>query len=370
MELEDEADIDIAETRQRLLAERFETGALVADRPAVGALERPHDLKQSRLSGTAGPGHGNDFAAPDVEADAVENAKLVVALDNISDFNHSAKLRKNPNDSKVSSSNSVCEFHFPFLWHFIFLFCEFHFPFLWHFVFLFCGISFSFFVVKRPSDTILRSGQRRLMAADGKGDDDVRSGETPDEVAAASFSHAVGTDSNLGNRKVVDSGSFENSLLGHPAHMGIERHLPLALSQNPLYYARYARRRRFGVDTEGIVGAEGNDSFFARMADRDEHSVEVRGTLSVVGQRPEAVTAEQHTDGLDLRRGQRELYQCCRLSSEGIDSVNKVVADGFESGCQRVGRSGCSRSFEEKRSADNAVAARRSGKYLKGGCRA
>ena len=168
----------------------------------------------------------------------------------------------------------------------------FHFPFLWHFVFLFCGISFSFFVVKRPSDTILRSGQRRLIAADGKGDDYVGSGKTPDEVATAGFSHAVGTYSNLGNRKVVDSGSFENSLLGHPTHMGIKRHLPLALSQNPFYYARYARRRRFGVDTEGTVGAEGNDGFFTRMADRDEHSIEVRGSLFVVGQRPEAVAAQ------------------------------------------------------------------------------
>lgn len=84
--------------------------------PDEGAAERPDYLELSRLSGTAGPGHGNDFAAPDVEADAVENAKLVVALDNISDFNHSAKLRKNPNDSKVSSSNSV-------LWRFVFLFC-------------------------------------------------------------------------------------------------------------------------------------------------------------------------------------------------------------------------------------------------------
>lgn len=136
------------------------------------------------------------------------------------------------------------------------------------------------------------------MAADGKGDDYVGSGETPYEVAAADFGHAVGTYSNLGNRKVVDSGSFENSLLGHPTHMGIERHLPLALSQNPFYYARYARRRRFGVDTEGTVGAEGNDGFFTRMADRDEHSVEVRGSLFVVGQRPEAVTAQQLTDGL------------------------------------------------------------------------
>lgn len=136
------------------------------------------------------------------------------------------------------------------------------------------------------------------MAAVGKGDDYVGSGEAPDEVAAAGFGHAVGTDSNLGNRQVVDSGSFEYGLLSHPAHMRIERHLPLALSQNPLYYARYARRRRFSVDTEGIVGAEGNDSFFARMADRDEHSVEVRGTSSVVSQRPEAVAAEQLTDSL------------------------------------------------------------------------
>ena len=136
------------------------------------------------------------------------------------------------------------------------------------------------------------------MAAVGKGDDYVGSGEAPDEVAGAGFGYAVGTDGNLGNGEVVDGSGFENGLLGHPAHMGIERHLPLALSQNPLYYARYARRRRFSVDTEGIVGAEGNDSFFARMADRDEHSVEVRGTLSVVSQRPEAVAAEQLTDSL------------------------------------------------------------------------
>ena len=73
MELEDEAEVAVAEVGQGLLGEAGRVDAVNTYGTAVGAVERADNLQQRGLAGTAGPDDADHLAAVDVEVNAFEN---------------------------------------------------------------------------------------------------------------------------------------------------------------------------------------------------------------------------------------------------------------------------------------------------------
>ena len=106
VELENEADAVVAETRQRLVAQR--EGVFAADlHPArVGTRKRAHDLQERRLAGTAGPDDGDHLALPDPERDALEHLQLAEAFAYVCKSYHSETCRSYIPKSRTVSTAS------------------------------------------------------------------------------------------------------------------------------------------------------------------------------------------------------------------------------------------------------------------------
>ena len=80
MELEDEADTTVAETRQLPVRQSKRIDAAERNAPAVGARERPDDLQQRRLARAAGADDRYHLAAHHFERHAAQHLQRTVAF--------------------------------------------------------------------------------------------------------------------------------------------------------------------------------------------------------------------------------------------------------------------------------------------------
>ena len=88
VELEHETDASVAESGQRLIAQRKNILPVDFDPSAVGPRKRTHDLQQRGLAGAAGTDDRNDLAPGDVERNAFQHFEVAEALVYIGNFNH------------------------------------------------------------------------------------------------------------------------------------------------------------------------------------------------------------------------------------------------------------------------------------------
>ena len=73
MELKDEADVAIAEARERSVREARHIGVAQRDRSLVGAQQGAHDLEQGGFSGAGSADYAHHLAAGDVGVDAFQH---------------------------------------------------------------------------------------------------------------------------------------------------------------------------------------------------------------------------------------------------------------------------------------------------------
>ena len=73
MELEDEAQVAVAEVGELLLGEGGDIDAVDDDGAGVGAVECADNLQQGGLAGSAGADDADHLATVDVEVDAFEH---------------------------------------------------------------------------------------------------------------------------------------------------------------------------------------------------------------------------------------------------------------------------------------------------------
>lgn len=88
MELENEADVAVAESGELAGRVAGDIFAVVEDFAAVGGVERAEDVEKGAFAGTAGAGDGDHFTVGDDEVDAAQDAEGAVAFDDIFDFYH------------------------------------------------------------------------------------------------------------------------------------------------------------------------------------------------------------------------------------------------------------------------------------------
>jgi hypothetical protein len=81
MELEDEADLPVAEHRQPLGAHRRELLAVELDRAARRQIERAEDLQEGRLADARGADHRDHVARRQVQLDVRQHRQHAAAVD-------------------------------------------------------------------------------------------------------------------------------------------------------------------------------------------------------------------------------------------------------------------------------------------------
>ena len=89
MELEDETDVVIAETRQFFVLEREDIDAVDNDLALIGLIECANDLQQGCFAGTTFTDDGYYLAFVDAEVDAFEDMQVYERLLYVFNFNHS-----------------------------------------------------------------------------------------------------------------------------------------------------------------------------------------------------------------------------------------------------------------------------------------
>ena len=75
MELKHEPDAPVTEIRHLLAAQAFHGNPVEPDASAVRLVQRPHNLQQRGLSGTARPHDAHHLALTDIEVDSFEHFK-------------------------------------------------------------------------------------------------------------------------------------------------------------------------------------------------------------------------------------------------------------------------------------------------------
>ena len=88
VELEDEADVTVAEVRQRLVLEAADVGALDDDGPAVGAVERADDVQQGRLAGTGRADNRHYLTIPYRQGYLLQDLQAAVGFFDFLDLDH------------------------------------------------------------------------------------------------------------------------------------------------------------------------------------------------------------------------------------------------------------------------------------------
>ena len=88
MELEDEAEVAVAEVGEGLLREGGGVDTIDTYGTDIGAVEGADDLEQGGLAGAGGSDDADNLATVDVQVDALEHLERAEALGNVAGCDH------------------------------------------------------------------------------------------------------------------------------------------------------------------------------------------------------------------------------------------------------------------------------------------
>lgn len=88
VELENEADVPVAESGEAVGRVEGDVFAVVPDFAAIGSVERAEEMQKGAFPRAAGTDDGDDFFFFDRQVDAFQDLKVAITFPDVSDFNH------------------------------------------------------------------------------------------------------------------------------------------------------------------------------------------------------------------------------------------------------------------------------------------